>query len=461
MKQTTKVRFSKVKNAITAVLASITVLVAVTVSPVFAAPAVTITSPTSNVTVNNGSIEVKGTAPANKWVRLYIDGTQKTAVQANGSGQWGTTLTNIATGAHALKAVNAESGLSYFATAGSPSQLHSIDPQTGAIDTRPGFPINVAGLTPIAMPSPTGRYIYVGGFVFEAGNLQRVDLDTGVAQQVSGYPSSANAEVGAYSSDGTKYYSPNADGTITVIDVDSNTILQTITTGATTHNSIVNIGGILYASDSNTGQIYIVNPADNSFTSFAPACPSGGKASAILPDPDNVNTLWVSCSNKTLISIDKSTHAVIVTASLPDYLAGISKIPHSNKVVAASPTSPEVYIVDATSGALLQTITMPATGFAPIATSDGSRVLLATPGGSFSGTDAVIINTADYSVTNLTLPGPTLGMFPGPDTIAEASITFTVGAGLADTGISQMYLFIVAAALVVVSSRRLLSQTRN
>lgn len=427
-----------------------------------AAPAVTISSPTNTSTLaNGGSVPVNGTAPANTRVKVLLDNTQVAYAAVNGSGQWSTTLTNVAKGAHTLKAVNSEPGLHYFATAGSPSRLHSINPFTGALDTRPGFPINVAGLTPIAVPDSSGKYAYVSGFAFDPGNIQRVDLDTGVAQQVSGYSSLVNINVGTFTSDNAKYYSPNDNGTITVIDVASNTILQTITTGAVQHNSAININGEIYSTDASTGLVYHINQADSTFTSFAPACASGGKAVSITPDPDDPNSLWSSCDNTTIVKTDKATNTAMFTASLPNYTAGLAKIPNSNKVIVSSPTINQAYVIDSNNGTLLQTITLPAESFAPVPTSDGSRILLPTPSGSFSGTDAVIIDANNYSLTNITLNGPSLGMFAGPDTVAEASVQFTISEVLANTGENIRNLSLLAGAVAVLSISALIYRKRK
>lgn len=452
--KTTVKKFSTLVSAL-ALMFSVTGLTA------HAAPAVTITAPTSaSVLANGGSVPVSGTAPANTRVKVLLDGVQASVATTNGSGTWNTTLTNVVKGAHTLKAVNSEPGLHYYATAGSPSQLHSIDPLTGAIDTRSGFPITVAGLTPVALPHPNGNIAYVTGFQFETGNLQKVNLQTGVVQQVPGYPNQ-NTNVGAFTPDGSKYYSANNDGTITIVDVASNTVDQTLVTGATTHNSAVLIDDLIYASDVNTGLITVINPVDNSFTSFAPACPSGGKAVSVVPDPDDSNVLWSTCDNGYILKTNKTTHAAIMTAALPNAGAGLNKVPGVNKIFVASPASTDVYVLDSENGTLLQTITAPATNFAPVSTSDGSRVLLSAPGVSFSGSDAMIINVADYSVVPLNLSGPTLALFSGPDTVAEASVQFTVSEVLASTGENIRNISLLAGAVAVLSISALVYRKRK
>ena len=443
-------------------ISAVAVLFSISGLSTSAAPAVTISSPTNTSTLaNGGSVPVSGTAPANTRVKILLDNTQVADVAVNGSGQWSTILTNIAKGAHTLKAVNSEPGLHYYATVGSPSQVHSINPLTGAIDTRAGFPIAVSGLAPVVVTDSNGKYAYVSGFVFDPGNIQRVDLETGAAQQVTSYPSSAAVNAGAFTSDNTKYYAPNDDGTITVIDVASNTILQTITTGASTHNSVVNIYGTLYATDASTGLVYEINQTNNSVTNFKPACAGGGDAVAVIPDYEDKNILWVSCSLSSIAKLDRSTKAVLMTANTPSNLAGIAKVPYTNKVFASSPNTSAMYVIDSNSGALLQTINLPAQSFAPVPSSDGSRILLPTPGGSFSGNDAVIINTSDYSLTNLTLDGPSLAMFAGPDVTAEATVQFTVSEVLANTGENISSISLIAGAAAVLSISALIYRKRN
>ena len=367
----------------------------------------------------------------------------------------------MAKGSHTLRAVNAEPGLHYFATAGSPSQLHSIDPKTGVIDTRSGFPIDLIGLTPVAITSPDGRYAYASGFYFEQSNLQRVDLQTGAVQQVASYPASVTVNAGAFTTDSTKYYSPNSDGTISIIDVATNTILQTLDTGAVTHNSAVSIGNRIYASDIDSGQITIINPSDDTFSSFTPMCPSSGKAISVVPDENDSNSIWVGCHNSNLLKIDKSSHSVLLSIATPNNIAGSSTVPGKDQIVVSSPTAPEVYIFDTNTGTLLRTIIIPAEGFAPVVTSDGSRILLPTPGSSFSNSTAVIIDTSDYSITNLTLSGISLGMFTGPDTVAEASVQFAVSGTLADTGENQGRTVMAASVVVVLSAGILLTLKRR
>ena len=360
-----------------------------------------------------------------------------------------------------LRAVNAEPGLHYFATAGSPSQLHSIDPKTGAIDTRSGFPIDLIGLTPVAITSPDGRYAYASGFYFEQSNLQRVDLQTGAVQQVASYPAAVTINLGAFTTDSTKYYSPNDDGTISIIDVATNTIHQTLDTGALSYNSAVSIADKIYASDINSGQITVINPSDDTFSSFTPVCPSGGKAISVVPDENDSNSIWVGCHNSNLLKIDKSSHSVLLSIATPNNIAGSSTVPGKDQIVVSSPTAPEVYIFDTNTGALLRTITVPAESFAPIVTSDGSRILLPTPGNSFSNNAAVIIDTSDYSITNLTLSGISLAMFTGPDTVAEASVQFSVSGVLADTGENRGQTLIAASAVIVLSAGILLALRRR
>ncbi len=443
-------------------LAAFAVVFSVTGLTAAAAPSVTISSPTNAATLaNGGTVPVRGTAPANTRVKLLLDGVHVATVSADGSGAWATNLTNVSKGTHTLKAVNAEPGLHYFATAGSPSQLHSIDPLTGAIDTRAGFPIDLNGLVPVAVTSPDGKYVYVSGFYFSPSNLQRVDLTTGLVDQVADYPSSLVISSGAFNADSSKYYAPNSDGTVTVIDVASNTILQTLNTGASNHNSAAAIDDKIYASDTDTGLAYIINQADDSVTSFTPACPSGGKAVSTIPDPDDTNVIWSGCDNSYVLKLDKTTHTVILAIPTPGLVAGSAKIPGKNILFVSNPTVAEAYIIDSNTGALLQTIALPAQSFAPVPSSDGSKVLLPTPGNSFANPEAVIINTSDYSLTNLTLDGPTLAMFPGPDTIAEATVQFTIGETLASTGENIRNVSLIAGAVAVLSISALVYRKRK
>lgn len=152
---------------------------------------------------------------------------------------------------------------------------------------------------------------------------------------------------------------------------------------------------------------------------------------------------------------------MLMTATAPNNLAGIIKVPYTNKVIAASPNTSEAYVIDSENGSLLQTITLPAASFAPVSSSDGSRVLLPTPGGSFSGTDAVIINTSNYSLTNLTLDGPSLAMFAGPDVTAENSIQFTVSEVLASTGENIRSISLIAGAAAVLSISALIYRKKK
>jgi hypothetical protein len=443
-------------------VAAFAVMFSVTGLAAHAAPSVTISSPTNAAKLaNGGTIPVSGTAPANTRVKLLLDGAKVATVTADGSGAWSSNLTNVAKGSHTLKAVNAEPGLHYFATAGAPSQLHSIDPLTGAVDTKTGFPIDLNGLTPLAVPSPDGKYVYASGFFFSQSNLQKVDLDTGTVEQVANYPSSVVVNVGAFSSDSTKYYAPNSDGTITIIDVASNTIIQTLNTGAPEHNSANAIDDKIYASDSTTGQVFVISQIDDSFSSFTPACPSSGKAVTVTPDFDDPNVIWAGCDNGYVIKLDKTTRAVLLTATVPGNVAGTLSIPGINKIVVSNTNAPEAFIVDSNTGALLETIALPAESFAPMPSSDGSKILIPTPGGSFANAEAVIINTDDYSLTNITLDGPTLAMFAGPDTVAEATTQFSIGETLASTGENIRNISLTAGAVAMLSMSVLVHQKRK
>jgi hypothetical protein len=382
-------------------------------------------------------------------VRVLLDGSQKAVVKANGSGQWATSLNNVAKGSHTLKAVNFEPSLHYFATAGSPSELHSIDPQTNAIDTAPNFPVTLNGLSPLVISSQTKPIAYAIGYLFQTANVQRVNLETGAVDLVAGYPS-VNAGVGSFSQDGSKYFSANNDGTITVIDTTTNTISSTITpAGATNITSVLSVGDDVYATDANTGSVWKIDTKTNTTTPITINCPSGGNANSVQPDDTDPTVFWTGCSTQSIIKMDKATLTVLLTINVGSPVAGISTPLGSNKVFVSDPTNPAIRVYDATTGSLLQTVNTSDIGFAPFTTSDGSKIFFATPGQSFSNGNISVIDTNTYAVTDIATSGPTLLAAPGPDKTAEASVSFTVGSMLANTGINQMYMIIAAGALML------------
>jgi YVTN family beta-propeller protein len=448
------------------IILSFILLMLVIPKQTFAVPIVSITSPTNLEQLSSsGTIDVVGTATANTSVNLLLDGNSVGTTSVDGLGDWSLTISNVSAGPHSLEAVVTKQGKTIFSAMGSPGSVNSIDPSNGALNTIANFPISVAQPAPAIAISPDGDTAYASGHTTTNQYLVKVDLLNGATSQVSGLPANSKITTGVFNVAGTKYYAPDSNsGTarVFVIDVASNTLSSTINLGSGLANIATLINGNVYINDFGSSQIHIINPADDTFTSFSPSCTT----TDITDEPDNSTSYWVGCSDGNVLEYAVSDNSTLTTVNsgYGSGFPGITRLANSSKIFVTNVFSGNnLKVFDTQTQALLATVPLGAQPWYLVPSYDNTKIVATLPGLGFSGTDIALIDVSDYSVQNITTSGPSLKASSVATQNASSTISFNVAQAssssssgnqsnsLASTGQNESLYSIIASIICSIS----------
>lgn len=371
---------------------------------VHALPSVSITTPTTGQEFTSGqTVPVAGVATPLATVEVLLDGSPFTSVVADGSGDWNTAIPSIVLGSRTVTARVVQAPRAFVAAN---SAVNHINPAAATLNEIDNFPATLGVETGvIAATSPNGEYVYVSGYQLNLGYLARVEVASGTVSPVAGISGLAQLSVGAFSSDGSKYYAPDVDsgvGAVYVIDVATNTVVTTLTLSSGAHNMAANINDMIYVNDVGTGEIHIIDPTDDTFTTFVPSCAT----MYLSADPDNPTSYWAGCGDGNVIELLVADNSVVTTI-VTGYGGGIP-------TVTRPANSDQIYITNILAGAsvlvhditttnLLTTIPLTNGAWSTSVSADGAYVMVPMSGISFDGTDVMLIATSDYSTDTITI----------------------------------------------------------
>jgi len=357
--------------------------------------------------------------------------------------------------------------------AGPETAVITVTPDAGGSGACPGAPVSfeIEVNPTVGVNAPGDRFACVGDLVevlFSAiGNPSAITWSND--NPAIGLPTSGTGDisftaanvtnvetatitVGAQAKGGYAYIASYSDGAVLVIDLDTNTIVDTIPVGNASLGVSVSPDGsrVYITNQSNPGQIYVIDTQTNSLIN---TISTGSWPAGIVISPDG-SKAYVARSTGIVDVIDLLTNSIIANIDVGGGIAGaygITISPDGNTVyttlVHSGINSSFVAIVDATTNTLFGTVT---TGNEPLGIAvspDGSRVYTANRS-AFSYSVSVIDAVNRVLITNIPAGNAPHGIVVSPDgtrvyvsnensndiTVIDA-ITNTVIATFPNTGI--------------------------
>ncbi|HXQ69359.1 MAG TPA: beta-propeller fold lactonase family protein [Pyrinomonadaceae bacterium] len=246
----------------------------------------------------------------------------------------------------------------------------------------------------------------------------------GIAQSVSVIDPATNTIVAtitlgatpnaiAVTPNGNFAYTANANNTVSVISAATNSVVTTVAVGASpTGIAITPNGAFAYVANSGANSVSVINTATDTVTATIPGVANPSQI-AISASGDFV---YVTGNDGDLAGfvtkIDTATNMVAATVLLPDSpgLAGIAITPNGARAYVTNANGFDVFVIDTATNTLFTTVTV---GSFP-------RRVDITPNGAFAyvcnGNDTVsVINTATNTVDNTVAVAPfSLGLAIDP-----------------------------------------------
>lgn len=457
----------KTKNPFIIVLLILFSIFVLPLSVSAATPVVTINSPLNGSTLNNDIVTISGTASADSSIKVLVDNVQRAFVMSDGSGSWTAQLTGLTAGDHTITAkVITNNSIGVFTTVDlgtGNAQLNTIDQSTNTLNGRAGWPVSLGASTALVantIPGTNTAYVLSGSVIPGGNYVAKINTATpGPPQVVPSYPAASSPALATFNLPGTKAIILNGDGTISFVDVDSNSVTSTISPGLGAFNFAVTLAnGLVYATITDTSTVVIIDPATESILSSYAACNGVSNSLAtIAKDPSNSNQYYEYCIQPTASVIVRSIVDESELRTFPVAHAGLGFSVAPDGVTIATPRQGAaiVDIYSTNDGALIQSVPTTAPGYIITYSPDGQKIYLATPG-AFDTNNIDIITVSDWSIVSIATPGLAFvltGHLQPTDSTSSASILLTLAApasatpgSLASTGDGISY---YAAAILM------------
>lgn len=452
-----------------------------------AVAAVSITSPSAGATLPAGNVTVTGTAGAGQTVILSRDNMPLKMVIADGSGNWNTTISNMAAGSVTLTAKAIEnSQYAYFGAVTQDFSSNTMNRIRLSDNTvNPG-----GGSWPVATSStrlvPGSVYSNDNGILYylPLGDSTAVPamFDTNNPADyatVSNYESDPGLMGGAFNLDGTKWYGFNADlNNVSVVDVATNTqIGSPITVGNKPQSGSRGSDGRIYVSNSTDNTVSVIDTNTDAVveTIVVPPCPTyEGLASMAFPQGEDY--FYVACAPDGVIfklSLSEGSHLDTIDISdSHETIAGMFMSPDNRSIYASgifnTSSQDQITVIDTGSGSISEIISLTGGSFTGVLSPDGQFIYAGIQDG-FTGSVIDVISTATNTIVD-TIDTSSVGV-PGviafgPASYATASVTFTVTStgttqsGLANTG-QNATLLVLGAGAAIAFATHLYVRTRR
>lgn len=388
---------------------------------VHADTSIVITSPAQNQKFTGNSFTISGTTDANATVLIQKDGTVLKQTKANGAGVWSAELADLPDGENTITArVVKNSGYAYLTTTPdlATGRINQIRLSDNAINPNVGWPITSPDVLVAVIPSPVDEifYSFSSAFApsvvpkkFDAGN-------PGTPVPVNGdYPANAGGNTGAFTSDGSKYYSPNLlTGNTSVIDVATNAWVKNINTGGTVPTLIMGSNGLLYGVRVSGGTVITIEPETDAVSeALANPCDNEAPIGAYFSTDVTHEYYYLPCPGDGVIKKVKISDNSVVG----DYDVGgtpmilILSADSSRIYILASVAEPgtvdtdKVRVLDTLSGEIIASVQLEGGVIGALASPDFQKLYLPTPGADFSGQNLDIVDMTDFSVDHIPLTG--------------------------------------------------------
>ena len=236
----------------------------------------------------------------------------------------------------------------------------NIDNVVQVVDTRTnGVVQTVTGLTGprgVAV-SPDGSRVYVANNTGGTNTVSAYSADplTGQLTALATISTGVNTQPRrvVVSPDGSRLYIANqgnlgANGSISVVDTSTNTIVATVATGGQLTDIAVNAAGTRVYVVSTTNQMFVVDTATNTVVATVA---TGGDARGVVVHPDGTRVYVTNQNTNTINQFDAATNASLgVVPSLGTTPFGVVVSPNGTSVYTANNISSNVSMFSVTAG---------------------------------------------------------------------------------------------------------------
>ena len=438
----------------------------------------TVNQPSNGQTFSGNDFEVAGVAEADSTIVIVRNGLTIKQTRSDSNGNWSATLQGLPDGDNQITVRSIKnSGFGYFVSTEDSFQSMQINQfrfSDNVINPSSPFPIAQSVVHPILIPSSaSSKMIATGTLASPSGTALFDTLSPADPVTTSGYPSNRAPNVGAFSADGSEYFSIDIpEPEVTVIDVATNTVIDTIPTESENltawrgpNNKIYAIGG---------GTISIINAASHDVEKTVDvSCGTNSTTPSVTFSQDDVYPFYYSyCIGDGVGEIYKLriSDDQIVDTYNTNFAAsnGVLNADNSRLYVASSAAiegnlyGDKITVFNTSTGAIENTITTAHGVVGLFQSPDLQHLYAATPGSAFDQTGIDVIDMYTDEIERIETDGTVMAVtsLATSATLSNVSVavvlgvktTTSSGGQLAKTGVfvalaSPFGLFLVAAAI--------------
>ncbi|HEY3777070.1 MAG TPA: YncE family protein [Rhizomicrobium sp.] len=191
------------------------------------------------------------------------------------------------------------------------------------------------------------------------------------------------------------YITNSTDGTVSVIDTSSNTVIATIPVGASPEGvGVTPDGSTVYVTNQGSNDVSVIATSSNTVTDTINV---GVNPIAVAVTPDGSKVYVANAGSNTVSVIDEASNTVIATISVGNTPRGVVVTPNSSTVYVANADSANVSVISTASNSV--TAIIPVGGY-PVGVAvspDGSTVYVVND----TSIGVSVIATSSNSVTDV------------------------------------------------------------
>jgi hypothetical protein len=447
------------------------------VNVVSAAPAISITSPTANQQIPGTNFTVTGTASPNTTVVVSNNGLSFAQTKSDGTGNW-TVNSSLPAGEVKITAKAIENpDYAYFVTTqdlfSNPTyNINRLRLSDNVINPGGGiWPINATTPAPLFLiPSPTQNIFYSGNYLNPAALPSKFNTAQPAAPvAVTGaYPSDPQTNKGDFSSDGLRYFAANLQaGNVSVVNSDTNEFIKNISFGPGEIPVTVwrSPQGNMHVTTTGSSSVqYVLNSTNGDIIRIIPSgCTTPGDSPTVTFSQDiNYPYYYMPCGvDKVFIKRRISDDTVVATINV-DGTNGALSLDNKKLFIGGSVGSDPVVaskmiVVNTETNTKTDTINLNAAASGFLATSDFQKIYVATPGSSLDTQNIDVIDTRNYSVTQLATQGAAWPITTSPTDVSSADVDVTFVLGATSTAANASPSKLAETGVIIISTAALLA----
>ena len=229
---------------------------------------------------------------------------------------------------------------------------------------------------------------------------------------------------------------PGSNGdSIDVIDTQTMQRVRTLTLGRAVRPHAIAVGrdGNLYVTAELAQAVLVINPADGQVVAEIPTGRPQSHVLALSPNGRNAYTSNAESGTISFLDMRKRTLELVVPAAT--HIQRVAVSADGRLVFTQDTTQPHIVVLDAATGKLVRTISIPGKAFASAASPDGRYLVIASPFGDGTSADKggrtyVMDLRSDAVVASIPMDGFPSGIIVMPDS-SKAFVSCLYGGDVA------------------------------